>query len=170
MFKTYTQQELVDRWRLMRHLEPLSADVTVSFDGIDTSELDVAEAMGWWCSVVDTAPMEWLHATDMKDEAKLAMASDTSCVELTMPPNKPLRRVRALRLDGWQKEASIVEPGSPRALLQTNDASRAGVLEPVAVRLDPWHLRLFPATSTRLLTLEAVDETDYTFDERCWSL
>lgn len=150
----------------MRHLEPLRADVTLTYDGVDTSELDRLECRDWWLHVIDTAPLEMLHLTDLRGEATLTLNQTAGRAELTMPERYPLRRVGALKLAGWQGEVRVTSFHSQLALLQLNPYSRAGVMRPVCVQVDPWHWHLYPGTSSQLETLMAVDENDYTVDER----
>lgn len=167
MIRTFTKQELTDRWRLVRYLEPQRNDVTMTFDGADMSRLDEAEVEEWWERTIDTAPLDFLKLKEMKGKAQTAIIACDESVELRMPDQYPLRRPGRIRLEGWKKDGRIVEAGSREALLQLNPYTRATAENPVAVVLDSRHLSLFPATSDNLETLMAVDPEDYTFDERC---
>lgn len=167
MFRTYTRQELVDRWRLVRYKEPLRADVAVTFDGLDMSALDEAAVDDWWLWLVDTAPEHWLTCRNYADVAQLKRNDVAECIEVTMPMLFPLRRITSVRLQGWQADAEILSPGSREAFMQLNSYSRAGIIHPAAIHVDPWRLLLYPAVSTTLECLKAVDDSDYTIDSRC---
>lgn len=169
MFRTFTKDKLISRWRLVRYLEPQRNDITMTFDGADMSSTDEAEVDEWWEKTIDSSPSEWLKHKEYGDQAEVSLDPTTESAEVTMPFGSPLRRLGKVRLQGWQRDGKIVDAGSDEALLQLNPYTRATVFNPVAVVLDPWTLSLFPGTSDTLETLQAVDPEDYTFDERCLS-
>ena len=167
MFKTFTPDELLAQWRLARHLEPLRADVAVTFDGARTDPIDRMELEQWWLETLDTAPDSWLQWTDFTGDATVKLAPDGQSVLLTTPRQKPLLRPRALRMEGWEADALIVPPGHPLHQLQMHPLTAASPSQPVAVAIDPNTLQIYPPSSLKLTSLQAVDENNYTFDVRC---
>lgn len=167
MIKTFTPSELMAQWRLARHLEPLRAGLSVTYDGADTEAIDALELQKWWEQTLDTVPDQWLKFTDFTPWATLQQRPGVPGAVLTTPPNKPLRRVKAVMLEGWNACATVVSPGHPLHAIQLNPLTASGPNSPVAVSVEAHTLILFPPSSLTLASLQAVDEEDYTFDTRC---
>lgn len=160
----------MERWRAVRHHEPLRADVTVTYDGIDTSLIDESEFDRWWHRMTDDAPTEWLTTKDFSREATVSSDGEQGYSDVIINDDAPLRRAVEIRLEGWLNNAIIVKPMSRIALMQLNPYTRAGIASPIAIRINQWHYRLYPGTSEKLEILTGVDESSYRVDERLTDL
>lgn len=164
MILTFTRDELLSRWRLVRHCDAGSPGISVIIDGHSVPSCVETDFEAWWYRILDTAPLSWLCPCDMLGHATVTISEDGTAAILES--DIPLHRIGELRLEGWTNSATIVENDSHRARLQLNDYSRAGILEPVAVKVTATRYHLYPATSTRLQSLTAVDDSVYSFDSR----
>ncbi len=166
-------EEMLNQWRLRRALEPLRNDCTVErLDGTDTDELLRNEMHDWYLTLLDTAPAEILTLTDISGDVALKRNPDgTATVKL---PER-CRRVEELRLDCWQRPATITGQDTPLARLQCNPYSRGGTAEPVAVK-HHGRLQLYSipegvdASIESLYCVMEPDDGFYEMDERALSL
>ena len=161
----YTEAQMLDEWRRMRGMMPLRDDMDyVRTDGIDFSSRLKAEMDAWYAEVLEEAPPALLAPVD---GTGLEVAVDSGGLRVELPEGTV--RVLAARLSGWKAMVcDVVAPGSPRALMQLSELTRACVSEPVAVfdRADR-SLTLYPATSgSSLVRLDLVIRRDgeYSFD------
>lgn len=173
MMKSFTRDELVNEWRLRRHLEPQRSDVTVEYDGAGMEKLIEAEVDDWWDMVLDTVPADWLEEEDYADYAMCRPTADMEGLEVTLPAQKPLRRPFKIQLEGWLQAATIVSGETYEMELERNPFGRHGIVRPIAVRHSPYRYVLYPLSGLELKELKGVSEGDgktYRFDSRCLKL
>lgn len=165
-----TRNEMLDRWRIVRYRLPPRADVTVESHGTDFNELLEAEFDSWWLHTLDTAPAEWFAVADIARAVTLDYEPLNRWVELELPLQGTVARLTKIRLQGWNTDARLVEGKSRRHRFQKNLFLKATVDNPVAVRIDRRHWRLFPASSRKAEVAEGIDSENYNCDKRCLSL
>ena len=144
MLTTYTKNQLMAQWRLRRGLEPMRADVTVEFDGVDTEALEEAQLADWIADMTANAPAEMLGQKDLSVRCTVKAATGGG-TDVELPASVGCRRVLGVRLSGWMREGRLVAPDSREAMLQRWEYTQAGVESPVAVVYSPQHVRCFPA-------------------------
>ncbi len=129
---TLTREEMLELWRLRRHLEPLALPASVTrTDGLDTETLIETEMNRWYEEQLLTLPADRLPLNDVAQECEITIQPDGSWL-VTLPPT--VMRVVAVKIDGWLKEATIVtDPASPLAHAQLNPFSRGNRYNPVVV-------------------------------------
>lgn len=147
-------------WMLHTRQEPLRADCQVSrSDGPDIASLAEAEMRMWYLHLLAEGPAGWLPTADLSAEAVIEEGPDNS---LTIKLPEKCVRPLAVKLEGWERPAVIVAPGSREALLQTNPFSRSGPVRPVAVLASGGReLEIYAASAgaTKLESLECVADT-----------
>lgn len=170
-----TSDEMLQQWRLRRALLPLRNDCEVQrTDGIDIDTYLRAEMRAWYLGLLDTALTRYLSLDDIAADVPLTVDS-ARCVTVKLPD--ACRRVISVRLQGWERPATIVtDPLSDLARMQHNPFSRGGTASPVAV-LDGSTLQLYSAPASaepprlrQLLCVITPDEGLYTLDESALSL
>lgn len=144
MLTTYTKDQLMAQWRLRRGLEPMRGDLTVEYDGVDTSALDEAELADWWADMTVHAPAELFGQKDLSVRCTTGTAAGGG-TDVELPASAGCRRVLGVRLSGWKREGVLVAPDSRIAELQRWEYTQAGTESPVAVVYSPQHVRCFPA-------------------------
>lgn len=130
MIKTFTKEEMLERWKRAYGLvaSPGLSGMRDS-TALDTYLLDEIDV--WYDRLLLTAPPGLLPREDVAAEAS-AMWLTSNCAEVRLPGRgvRPLR----LRMEGWTREtARFEEPGSVRASMQTLQWARATPSLPVAV-------------------------------------
>ena len=167
MIVAHTREEMLHRWRLVRHREPLRHDVTVTYDGVDDTPLIEARFDAWWLKLLDTAPLSLFEHVDVLQYAASSIDADNDCVELTFEPTSPFRRLARIKVKGWERPALLVEPGTPMARRQHNPYTRATAGWPVAVAVTRYRWNLYPATSTVIAEATGILENNYNCDDSC---
>lgn len=142
---TLTPDEMLDRWRLYRAMEPLRADCEVErLDGLDTDTILRIQMRAWYLDLLDFGDPARLAPVDVASRAMLQPENDGSAV-ITLPFD--CRRLLELKVEGWHTPARITAPGTPLAIEQLNPYTRGNCHSPVAV-VDRFRCRIYPLPST----------------------
>jgi hypothetical protein len=168
---TLTQEEMLNRWRLYRAMEPLRSDCTAErSDGIDLDSILTMQMRAWYLDLLDCGDPRHVARTDVKERTTVTNMGDGSGL-LTLPDD--CRRLLALRMDGWERDARIVEPNSPLALAQLNPFTCGTRWAPVAI-VDRQRCRIYPLPTSATIkwAYGAVAPTDgsYTMNDSALSL
>lgn len=168
MLLTLSTEEMLGVWKLKRYFEPLRSDCELTrTDGIDLNRLQLMEMREWYLNLLDKGDLSLLQVSDISRDVALKHLGDGSAT-ITLPAE--CRRVIELKLDGWNRPAILVSPGSPIAALQQSPYSRGNVEEPVAITHCGYlHIYTPPSTTARIVTLKCVlepAEGKYVIDER----
>ena len=161
----YNEAQMLDAWRRLRGMTPLRDDLNaVRTDGIDFSSRLKAEMDAWYAEALEEAPPSLLAP---EEGTELPVAVDRGAMRVELPEGTV--RVLAVRLSGWNTAVSeTVAPGSPAALMQLSEFTRACVDEPVAVFDRAGRsLLLYPAvpgSTLERLSLVVRREGEYSFD------
>lgn len=168
MLLNLSTDEMLGVWKLKRYFEPLRSDCELSrTDGVDFDRLQMMEMREWYLNLLDNGDLSLLEVSDIARDVALKHLSDGSAT-ITLPSE--CRRVVEVKLDGWQRAATIVGSDSPIAALQRSPYSRGRSEEPVAV-VHQGYLHIYTPSSTdsRISSLKCVAEPadgSYRFDER----
>ena len=129
---TLTREEMLELWRLRRHLKPLSLPASVTrADGLDSEALIESEMNRWYEEQLLTLPADRLPLSDVTQQCEITPQPDGSWL-VTLPPS--VIRVVAVEIEGWLKEAIIeTDPASALATAQLNPFARGNEYNPVAV-------------------------------------
>lgn len=130
--KQLTREEMLEKWRLVRHFEPLRSDATVvRSDGIDLDRLLELEIESWYERRLRELAVEDLPQTDVTSSVEMTVESDGSG-SVRLPAD--VVRVAEVMVDGWSREAKVIEDEEcAEALDQSNRYTRGGSINPVAV-------------------------------------
>ena len=109
-----SKAEMLARWMSRRYLEPVRADCLVErTDAVDLAALCAREARDWYLELLATAPAELLSPVDVAKDCEAEAAADGYSVDVWMPEN--VVRPLSVRLAGWYRAATVVDPDSPAA-------------------------------------------------------
>lgn len=159
---------MVAEWRLRKGLlPPATSGGGNREDGLEVDALIEREVKGWYYRMLDTADSRLLPVADVADQVSATKQSDGS-VLLELPDG--CRRVVAVKLGGWRREAKIIEDSdSAQARLQASPFVCGGSCQPVAIKSGR-RLHLYssadenPRLEYLLCVIEPADGT-YLFDE-----
>lgn len=128
-----SRDEMLELWRLRRHLEPLSLPAGVTrTDGVDIDALLISEINRWYEEQLQTLPLNLLPKENVADKCRQTPLADGSL--LIEPPDNVVRIV-AIRSSEWSSDAIIVNsPEHPLAQVQHNPYACGTTLTPVAVK------------------------------------
>lgn len=167
MMLSLTEAEMLEQWKLLRHLLPLRADapgVTRSY-GIDIDAICRTEMRRWYLRQLDTAPAHLVPVADVASRVTLTADGDNAA-RLTLPDD--IRRVLAVRCDSWHADAVLAAPGSDDERRQRSPYTRSGAYSPVAVTVGRLMTLYGVTPGTHLTSLRCVCEPAqhmYIFDE-----
>lgn len=170
-----SKEEMLEEWLARRYDEPVrwACGEVVREHEAEFRIKAVREMRGWYLRLLDEGELRYLAPVDGIEGARLAPTSDGS-MELVLPAGT--RRVVAVRLGGWSRDAEIVEADSVSAQRQGNPYSRGMTEEPVAVmERGGSSMRLYSGTIvgerlTRLLIVRDEGPEVYRFDESALTL
>ncbi len=141
---TLTSDEMLERWRLYRAMEPLRADCVVErTDGLDIDTILRIQMRAWYLDLLDFADPVRLAPVDVAPRSMLLPEADGSAV-ITLPPD--CRRLLELKVEGWEIPATLTVPGTQLALEQMNPYTRGSCHAPVAV-VNRFRCRIYPLPS-----------------------
>jgi len=166
-----SKTEMLALWKRRHFLEPLRADCRISrSDGADLDAIATDRMRQWYLDMLANAPVELLAPVDIT-KSTIVSLSPTGSAVVMLPEN--VVRVIAVKLSGWEREATIVKSDTPESLRQHNAFARGGVCTPVAVLNSNRSLELFtPANVSAkpmlayLLVAQDTGPETYLLDER----
>lgn len=129
---TLSRSEMLELWRLVRHLEPLRTDATVTrSDGLNLSALVENSVDRWYERLLLESPEEDIPLVNLSADSRVTTAPD-GVVKVELPER--CLRVFSATLQGWTRPAVITDdPLSDLALLQDCEELRGGSVAPVGV-------------------------------------
>ncbi|MCH5347080.1 MAG: hypothetical protein J1E63_08215 [Muribaculaceae bacterium] len=136
-----TKQQMREQWMARRYGEPcrLASGTVIREHQADVEALAEREMRNWYLELLDTAEARFLCPEEVGNKVMVNdMGDDT--VEIVLPVG--VRRVIAVRMEGWKREATMVEADSVAARRLLNPFSRATNRSPVAVVTPTGRLRV----------------------------
>jgi hypothetical protein len=164
--------EMLERWRIFRDLEPLRADSVVDrTDGLDIDSALRWQMRAWYLDLLDHADPVRLAPVDVANRSTLHPEADGSAV-IILPEN--CRRLISIMVDGWDLPAKLTTPDSSLAVLQLNPFTRGNCHAPVAV-VDGLRCHIYPLPDVDagiLWAMAAVapDDGSYLLDDSALAL
>lgn len=138
---TLSREEMLERWKLMRRMEPLRSDCSVTrTDGIDLDRELAMEMQAWYVKALLDEPADRLPLTELSGEVTVTRAPCGAGM-VSLPAG--CVRVVSVMLRGWHVPARVVtDLQSAQALAQLSPWARGGCVAPVAV-VHPDRLMLY---------------------------
>lgn len=130
---TLSRDEMLELWRLRRHLEPLSLPAGVTrTDGLDTEALLLGEIDRWHEEQLQTLPPHLLPQENIAAKCRQTPLHNGALL-IELPDN--VVRVVSIAASGWCSDAIIVDsPDHPLAQIQLNPYACGTIFAPVAVK------------------------------------
>ena len=167
-----SSEEMLAQWKLRRGFEPLRNDCVITRnDGVDLDQLLRLEMRDWYLNLLNTAPLNMLSTTNIANDIAIVKGGD-NVGTITLPEN--CRRIVELQLEGWSRQAKILDdPFCQEALLQDNPYSRGGCEQPIAIKHgNRPHVYSLPSSTPKIVKAIAVMEPadgSYEMDESALS-
>lgn len=162
---TFTREEMREKWRRIRAVEPMRLDGVVSrTDGPDVDAIMEAEMRAWYLDLLDHGPLSALCLVNKASEAKMEARVTGEPVIVTPPSGT--RRVTALRFSSWPM--AIAPSATPEAVMAA--VSSAMWKRPLAAILPDGTVAVAGAAGTLKTLTVAFDEgpETYKFDDSAW--
>lgn len=158
---------MLERWKLMRRMEPLRSDCSVTrTDGIDLDRELTMEMQAWYVRALLEESADHLPLTELSGEVSVTRAPCGAGM-VSLPDN--CLRVVSVTLRGWQVPARVVaDPLSAVALAQLSPWARAGCASPVAV-VHSTHVMLYTPPEGEIV-LESMLAVTYCEDDTIYRL
>lgn len=169
-----SRDEMMMEWMTRRYGEPrrwACVEVEHEHDGMLMARAE-RELRDWYLRLLDEGELRYLCPVDVSKDVVACPVSDGS-IEITLPAGT--RRVVAVRMTGWSRDATIVEAGSGMALRQGNPYGRGKREKPVAVLEPGGTMRLYSGIEagelvSRLLVVKDDGREFYNIDESALGL
>lgn len=154
MIVEMSHEDMLERWMIVKGLEPLRGDCTIErSDGIDLEAYAAMEMRRWYLRLLSEAPPDLVNTVEMSHKLDVKIGRNRKPV-VELPPE--VVRPVSVMLTGWKKRAEIVaDPCSPLWKMQSNPFLCGGTENPVALLLPGRILELYSVAGAAVMPVLA---------------
>lgn len=169
----YSEQQLIDEWKMRSGLEPVRIDATLQrYDALDIDAYVKKMLDDWYLRLLDEGDISLLDPEDVTEEVTVEGLAD-GVAYITLPEGT--RRLLEVSDSAWHRPAMITRADTVLGRRQESVFGRGRAASPVAVVDSPLHVRLYsylPGSSPSLDRVLVVRHTPgvYLLSPRALSL